>query len=517
MAAIAAGGAYFAHKGFLTPEASRAFSMVILNFLLPCLIFNTVIPSFTGNMDSALLLLITGFFYQSEDTPFMGLVFGFIVRWFTPVPPTWKGGVLATGLFNNWGDLVIAYITSIGNSKPFSGETDIDHGEAYASLFMVVQMVSLFNLGGLQLIRSDFTHKKETDVEDQKHTSIVKSTASAVVNHARRTTDLVSRGISNVRRRSSVQSGPRPNAYQLRQLTSDGAPTVINRLNEVNKDSNGTALATSTSGPNSAWKNIHNQSPSPVFENDEYLTTRELSESQAQTAVNSRVPSHHVPSIREPSVKESSSQTPVNSRVPSHHAPSIREPSIKESSSQEESIPPKPTKKTIPQRLWSLIKPLCTPPSLSMISAIIIANVPQLTALFTTTSKASMPNAPDGKPPLDFIMDISDFGGQSVPVIGMILLGGALSRLSIRDVPKGFWISTLSMSILKLIIGAIIGLVWTTQVATKTGLLDKSNLMLQFVMIISAGVPSATTQIYLTNIFAPVGGEKCTEISALSM
>lgn len=29
----------------------------------------------------------------------MGLVFGLIVRWLTPVPPSWRGGVLAAGLW----------------------------------------------------------------------------------------------------------------------------------------------------------------------------------------------------------------------------------------------------------------------------------------------------------------------------------------------------------------------------------------------------------------------------------
>ena len=34
--------------------------------------------------------------YSAKETV-MGLTFGLIVRWTTPVPPTWRGGIVAAG------------------------------------------------------------------------------------------------------------------------------------------------------------------------------------------------------------------------------------------------------------------------------------------------------------------------------------------------------------------------------------------------------------------------------------
>jgi predicted permease len=109
MAAIALGGmvlcrkgmlehslnecAYGEDAGILSPEATKANAGMILNLLLPMLIFYAVTSSFDpSNMQSLGVLVITGVTYMV-----MGLAFGFLVRWLTPVPKTWRNGVLITG------------------------------------------------------------------------------------------------------------------------------------------------------------------------------------------------------------------------------------------------------------------------------------------------------------------------------------------------------------------------------------------------------------------------------------
>lgn len=64
-----------------------------------------------------------------------------------------------------------------------------------------------------------------------------------------------------------------------------------------------------------------------------------------------------------------------------------------------------------------------------------------------------MPQAPDQRPPLDFLMEIAVFAGPTVPVIGMLLLGAALSRLNMSGLPKGFWKAAVMMAGLKLVVG----------------------------------------------------------------
>jgi hypothetical protein len=85
-----------------------------------------------------------------------------------------------------------------------------------------------------------------------------------------------------------------------------------------------------------------------------------------------------------------------------------------------------------------------------------IANVSQLKSLFIhTLTFPPMPDAPDGKPLLDFVTDIASFSGPCVPVLGMLLMGATLGRLSVKSLPKGFWKSVVLMAGLKLVMGKI--------------------------------------------------------------
>lgn len=111
------------------------------------------------------------------------------------------------------------------------------------------------------------------------------------------------------------------------------------------------------------------------------------------------------------------------------------------------------TAPTLTHRLWMIIRPFITPPSIALVLSLIIANVPILKALFMENPDIHMPQAPDQRPPLDFLMEIAVFAGPTVPVIGMLLLGAALSRLNMSGLPKGFWKAAVMMAGLKLVVG----------------------------------------------------------------
>lgn len=110
-------------------------------------------------------------------------------------------------------------------------------------------------------------------------------------------------------------------------------------------------------------------------------------------------------------------------------------------------------KVSLGRRVWLGLRALLNPPSISLAASIIIANVPPLKALFIHTGSFAVKDAPDQKPPLDFIMEITSFAGPSAPVLGLILLGAAFSRMSIKSLPKGFWKSITVMAIFKLVVG----------------------------------------------------------------
>jgi hypothetical protein len=81
------------------------------------------------------------------------------------------------------------------------------------------------------------------------------------------------------------------------------------------------------------------------------------------------------------------------------------------------------------------------------------------------------------------------------------------------------------MAILKLAVLPIIGVLWTQLLTFHSPLVREDQTMLRFVMILLSGgfadleepnvVPTATTQVVLTQIFAPVG-RGTEELNALS-
>ncbi|KAA8910795.1 auxin efflux carrier [Sphaerosporella brunnea] len=417
MAAIAIGGMVLCKKGILSPEATKANAGLILNLLLPMLIFSSVTESFdASNMQSLGALVITAVTYMT-----MGLCFGFLVRWLMPLPKTWRSGVLMTGSCSNWGDLPIAFVLTIAKSAPFNGNGDIARGVAYASIFMVVQALAMFSLGGVQLVKRDFQVRDEAS-DAEKGTRKLKSKAMAL-----------------------FRSRPPP--------------------------------------PESLSVN-------PISQND----------SVRQPAL-------------EPTPKHQDGETgdiieeDLGSRLQTATNSVTMTPSLKEGISE---------RRCLMKRAWkSYLAPVFSPPSLALIVGLIVANIPKLKSLFIQDPQFNMPAAPDDKPPLDFVMDICGFGGGAVPVIGLILLGTALSRMQVKGLPEGFWKSAASMAFLKLVVGPIIGIVWTKKVMLQTGLMDPNDKMLQFMMIMCAGVPSATLQVYLTNMHAAQGSVEMSALSAM--
>ncbi|KAG0138187.1 hypothetical protein HOY82DRAFT_596959 [Tuber indicum] len=430
MAAVGSTGAVFARKGYLTPEICKANASLIMNFLLPLLMFSTVLPAFnTGNMDSVLAVAITGIFYQV-----LGLSFGLIVRWFTPTPKSWGGGVLAAGL----------------RADP------VIRGMGFLR----------FNLGGLQLIKRDFDHRPEVllDVEKSAKTP-PKSINSALAGSARKAVNVVSRLASARQGTPSVPGG---------KLSCELNPRMTSSSEGIS----------SSEAPTT-----------PAIPPETATTVETLGRSSSSSTA------RHLDT-------QITIATTATLETPNSQAPTIADPPS--------ASPPTPI--PILLRVWAVLKPLLTLPALTLVFSLVIANVPYLKALFVdtpTVSKSKIPNAPDNKPPLDFMMDIATFSGPCVPVLGMLLIGAALSRLSMNNLPKGFWKAALLMALLKLVLGPIIGIAWTTQLKKRTNWIDPNDKILEFVMIISSGAPTATTQVYLTNVFAPLG-EECLEMSALS-
>ncbi|KAG8782856.1 Protein M3 [Ceratobasidium sp. 428] len=185
-------------------------------------------------------------------------------------------------------------------------------------------------------------------------------------------------------------------------------------------------------------------------------------------------------------------------------------PTRKETTPLSETESQKPSRlKRAFHSVWIFLVSLASPPTITMVAAFVIALVPTLKSLFIAPPPESgvrIPSAPDGLPPLNFIIDTATFiGGGSIP-LGLICLGSALARL---QAPKPFSRAPLgaitSFSILKMVIGPVFGVLVVEGLTHHTNLIDPNDKVLRFVCIYFAGVPTATTQVYLTQIYSPDG------------
>lgn len=134
--------------------------------------------------------------------------------------------------------------------------------------------------------------------------------------------------------------------------------------------------------------------------------------------------------------------------------------------------------------LKAAFKSILTPASITIMVSFLIALVPKLKALFVHVPGTYMPDAPDGQPPLAFIIDFTAFmGALSVP-LGLICLGSALARMK---VPSNQWSSLpigaiTSLAVGKMLIAPVLG-VLLVKGLVHGGLIDKEDKVLQFVCV----------------------------------
>ena len=90
--------------------------------------------------------------------------------------------------------------------------------------------------------------------------------------------------------------------------------------------------------------------------------------------------------------------------------------------------------KSMAHVIWNSIKLILSPVSISLFVALPIALVTPLKALFTNVegwTGGKMPNGPDGKPPLAFLLDTANFIGALCIPVGLMLLGASFARIKI--------------------------------------------------------------------------------------
>lgn len=145
-----------------------------------------------------------------------------------------------------------------------------------------------------------------------------------------------------------------------------------------------------------------------------------------------------------------------------------------------------PPRIRVMSKLRAFLLSFFNPPTASIIAAFPISLIPTLKALFVPgVAGTHIPNAPDGQPPLAFILDAASFiGAASVP-LGLICLGSALARLKVPKRDSGGWNklpmgAIWSLAVVKMIAIPVLGVV-VCQGLAKVGFIDPEDKVLRFV------------------------------------
>lgn len=444
----------------------------------------------------------------------IGLGFGIIVRYCTPNPKRWFGGLLAAGIFSNTSDLPIAYVSTLAASPFFSAKAE-SQGIAYSVIFMVSLCITLFNLGGFKLIAMDFRPANHDLEAGTLTTPVVSMKNLKKITHYPRD-KLRSHKTESDDSGTAADSGAgtRPPfnpalSYdrKLKDKERDQHEAFYKRQAQIkarNLSASGTAASTSRLGEPAVRKRANSGDSfkgMPIVDNSgraEAVDTETL-EDIVKSFSRGSYDEEAIEEDEYPQADSSQEQTPME-RLDSNQT-TINQ---KEHMSRTDRISDWFGRHHM-SYLFEFLLDFKRPQSLAMIISMICAMIPTLRRLFVITDSADyIPNAPDGRPCLDFIMNFTSFiGAASVP-LGLSMLGATIARLDIRNLPKGFWKSMVLMTLLKLVVLPIIAVAWTYKMRDMNWI-DKDDKMAVFVIVVTAGVPTATSQLYITAMYTTPG------------
>lgn len=175
---------------------------------------------------------------------------------------------------------------------------------------------------------------------------------------------------------------------------------------------------------------------------------------------------------------------PANDHDDHHESPLSKTVRFSEQPSASPSILSHPRRRRFKRAFKDFLVQLCSPPSMSIIISFVVSLINPIKALFIHVPGTYMPDAPDGQPPLAFIMDTCTFVGAANVPLGLICLGSALARLKVpmtvsawQAMPIG---AISALSVAKIILSPILG-VAICQGLTHAGVINEHDKVLRFV------------------------------------
>ncbi|KIJ15779.1 hypothetical protein PAXINDRAFT_76428 [Paxillus involutus ATCC 200175] len=371
----------------------------------------------------------------------IGVTISWVIKQLFWVPHRFRYGILAAGAFGNVGDIPTSVVMGLMASAPFNGTYDENLGVGYITVFILVMNLTLFPLGGRRWVEMDFEGPDVSDEDVQEQLRL---------KHKRLLASL-QRGLLWSSKPFRSAQGPDRSEVTAPALTSANDCEKVPESGDLQES---THSKESTFSPSSTIVQLE---PIPTYSPD---------------------PGLHKHAV----VRTTETET-------------------------QDGVPSQPLTRRLICLCRDFVRGLLYPCSSATVISFIMAVIPPIKALFVSgVPGTNIPPAPDGKPPLAFIMDTATFiGAASVPM-GLITLGSALARLyvpwsQLRSLPIGA-IATLAAG--RLIVTPVLGIL-VCQGLTQVGLLDAGNKVLRFVCFFVCCVPTATTQVLLTQVYSGTG------------
>ncbi|KAG2122900.1 auxin efflux carrier [Suillus clintonianus] len=428
--------------GWFDAKATRCAVQVVLNITLPSLMFSRTASVLNAGNDAAFgPLLAIAVIYMA-----MGFALSLVIKQFFSVPSQFRYGIIVAGSWASSCDITISVMTDIMASLPFDGTHDQNLAVAYIGAFCVIFYMTLFTLGR-NLIERDFIG---TDGEVQGPCRAKRWELLMVF----------------VRRAKGVSSSE---GDEEAGETYDPAASTMDAYAMTIKDLPPELLSLEHSQTVSATSSTIVQHSMPPGRCDETLSSKDA-ESQTQ---------HNMPSGQRDETLSSRDAEPQT---------------ILASTENSSASKPHPV-----MRYVKFLSCLISPVLMSVVVSIIVSRISALQALFIPVSGTNIPPAPDGQPPLAFIMDSATFLGAANSPIGLIILGSVLARMS---VPCGRWTALPlgaigALAVGKQLIMPVFG-VFICEGFTRIGFIDADDKVLRFVCIFVSCLPITATQLILT-------------------
>ncbi|QEU61043.1 hypothetical protein KDRO_D07400 [Kluyveromyces lactis] len=538
-------------------EAARSVSNMVVNAILPCLVFNKIV----GNIQARDIKEIGTIVLSAVILFALGGVFALMIKFILPVPKKWVWGVIFAGLFPNISDLPIAYVQSMGTGIIFSAD-NVDKGVAYCCIFLTAQSFMMMNFGMFRLVGLDF-RESPTDIEnstsfsDERQNDDQQSTKDSDDSKSIKTgkgkqnendsaLDPRYFNVTSTGRSSSLSDNPieMSDLHSLSEsdLASedqlDNDRPQLFRKNTSNITEQGTSNG--STGAKKTYSNMSHTTGSTLYRTasltrDASNTNSLASHSMQANRVRSRRRSQTINDvISEYSVADrvrtgeldlrrpltltadigEENTALANDELESHTSASDDEAfAAPENDTNSMHLVKTATNKSLRKmdtwfqrhnlgQLEYVLINFFRPASLGALLGIICSMIPWVQALFVNTY-VHVHNAPDGLPVLNFIMDATEYIGNACVPLGLLLLGGTIARLEVKSIPQGFIFVAIAMATIRLAVIPIIGVLWTNKIFNMNWI--ESDIA-KLVIILTFAMPSATAQIYFTAFFTPMEG-----------